>query len=257
MLEASERRDIVSSKSTSSDLPDQPGFEKTIAPLVDMTPKDLERVLYFESFVVTEPGLTPFEYRQLLTEEEYLDAQDEFGEEAFTAQTGAEAVEQMLVSLELEEERTSLLTKLKGTSSEAERKRLVKRLKLVEAFLGSGAKPESMFLDVVPVSPPGPRPLASPVGVPFAISALNDLYRRVVSRNDRLKRLIELRAPTIIVRNERRMLQEAVDALFDHDENVEVIAHDGIDIFTNDFNHIAGTEVDFPAVNAAAASPAA
>ncbi len=191
--------------------------------LLDMTLKDLEKVLYFESFVVTEPGLTPLKQQQLLTEEEYLDAQDEFGEDAFTAMIGAEAMKQMLGALDMEEERTNLRVELKETNSEAKRKKLVKRLKLVESFLSSGAKPEWMVLDVVPVIPPELRPLVPLDGGRFATSDLNDLYRRVINRNNRLKRLIELRAPEIIVRNEKRMLQEAVDALFDNGRRGRVI----------------------------------
>ncbi len=191
--------------------------------LLDMTLKQLEKVLYFESFVVTEPGLTPLKQQQLLTEEEYLDAQDEFGEDAFTAMIGAEAMKQMLGVLDMEEERTTLRVELKETNSEAKRKKLVKRLKLVEAFLSSGAKPEWMVLDVVPVIPPELRPLVPLDGGRFATSDLNDLYRRVINRNNRLKRLIELRAPEIIVRNEKRMLQEAVDALFDNGRRGRVI----------------------------------
>ena len=184
--------------------------------LIDMTLKDLERVLYFESFVVVEPGLTPLKYHQLLSEDEYLDAQDEFGEDAFTAMIGAEALKVMLSGLKLEEERDEMRIELRETNSEAKRKKLVKRLKLVEAFMESGARPEWMILDVVPVIPPELRPLVPLDGGRFATSDLNDLYRRVINRNNRLKRLIELRAPDIIVRNEKRMLQESVDALFDN-----------------------------------------
>ena len=191
--------------------------------LIDMTLKDLERVLYFESFVVTEPGLTELNMFQLLSEEEYLDAQDEYGEENFTAKIGAEALKGMLTALDLEEERTTIRTDLKETNSEAKRKKLVKRLKLVENFIASGARPEWMILDVVPVIPPELRPLVPLDGGRFATSDLNDLYRRVINRNNRLKRLIELRAPDIIVRNEKRMLQEAVDALFDNGRRGRII----------------------------------
>jgi DNA-directed RNA polymerase subunit beta' len=191
--------------------------------LIDMTLKDLERVLYFESFVVTEPGLTELNMFQLLSEEEYLDAQDEYGEENFTAKIGAEALKDMLTALDLEEERATIRTELKETNSEAKRKKLVKRLKLVENFIASGARPEWMILDVVPVIPPELRPLVPLDGGRFATSDLNDLYRRVINRNNRLKRLIELRAPDIIVRNEKRMLQEAVDALFDNGRRGRVI----------------------------------
>ncbi|HSR71324.1 MAG TPA: DNA-directed RNA polymerase subunit beta', partial [Kiloniellales bacterium] len=191
--------------------------------LLDMTLKDLERILYFENFVVTEPGLTSLKLRQLLTEDEYLDAQEEHGEDSFTAKIGAEALKDMLLELDLEEERATLRADLKETSSEAKRKKLVKRLKLVEAFLESGARPEWMILDVIPVIPPELRPLVPLDGGRFATSDLNDLYRRVINRNNRLKRLIELRAPDIIVRNEKRMLQESVDALFDNGRRGRVI----------------------------------
>ncbi|MDH3968647.1 MAG: DNA-directed RNA polymerase subunit beta' [Rhodospirillales bacterium] len=191
--------------------------------LLDLTLKDLERVLYFESFVVVEPGLTPLKQHQLLSEDEYLDAQDEYGEDAFTAMIGAEAMKSMLSALELEEERKLLRVDLKETNSEAKRKKYVKRLKLIEAFLESGARPEWMILDCVPIIPPELRPLVPLDGGRFATSDLNDLYRRVINRNNRLKRLIELRAPDIIVRNEKRMLQESVDALFDNGRRGRVI----------------------------------
>ncbi len=150
--------------------------------LVDMTLKDLERILYFESFVVTEPGLTSLKLHQLLGEEEYINAQDEFGDDNFTAMIGAEALKSMLLELDLDEERATLRTELKETNSEAKRKKLVKRLKLVEAFLDSGARPEWMILDVVPVIPPELRPLVPLDGGRFATSDLNDLYRRVINR---------------------------------------------------------------------------
>ena len=191
--------------------------------LVDMTLKDLERVLYFENFVVIEPGLTPLKVNQLLSEEEFMDAQEEYGDDAFTAKIGAEALKDMLSSLDLEEERDSLRIDLRETNSEAKRKKFVKRLKLIEAFMESGARPEWMILDVVPVIPPELRPLVPLDGGRFATSDLNDLYRRVINRNNRLKRLIELRAPDIIVRNEKRMLQESVDALFDNGRRGRVI----------------------------------
>ena len=184
--------------------------------LLDMTLKDLERVLYFEKYVVSEPGLTPLLERQLLDEEEYQDALDEYGEDAFQAGIGAEAIRGMLEAIDLEEELETLTVDLKETKSEAKRKKFVKRLKLVEAFMTSGARPEWMILEVVPVIPPELRPLVPLDGGRFATSDLNDLYRRVINRNNRLKRLIELRAPEIIVRNEKRMLQESVDALFDN-----------------------------------------
>ena len=184
--------------------------------LCDITLKDLERVLYFENYIVLEPGLTPLKKNELLSEEGYQRTVDELGEDSFTARIGAEAIREMLAGIDLEAERDKMKIELKETTSEAKRKKLVKRLKLVEAFIESGARPEWMILEVVPVIPPELRPLVPLDGGRFATSDLNDLYRRVINRNNRLKRLIELRAPDIIVRNEKRMLQEAVDALFDN-----------------------------------------
>src|ERR671917_2003018 len=191
--------------------------------LLDMQLKQLERVLYFESYIVTEPGLTPLEKFQLLTEDELLSAQDEYGEDAFTAGIGAEAVKQMLIDLDLEQEKEDLLKELAETKSELKPKKIIKRLKIVESFLESGNRPEWMILEVVPVIPPELRPLVPLDGGRFATSDLNDLYRRVINRNNRLKRLMELRAPDIIIRNEKRMLQEAVDALFDNGRRGRVI----------------------------------
>jgi DNA-directed RNA polymerase beta' subunit len=184
--------------------------------LLDMTLKDLERVLYFENYVVVEPGLTPLPLHGLLSEDAYQNAVDEYGNDSFSVGIGAEAIRKMLEALELDEELVTLRTDLKETNSEAKRKKFVKRLKLVEAFIASGARPEWMILEVIPVIPPELRPLVPLDGGRFATSDLNDLYRRVINRNNRLKRLIELRAPEIIVRNEKRMLQESVDALFDN-----------------------------------------
>ncbi|MEX2449385.1 MAG: DNA-directed RNA polymerase subunit beta', partial [Rhodospirillales bacterium] len=184
--------------------------------LLDMTLKDLERVLYFENYVVMEPGLTPLNIHELLSEDQYQNALDEYGEDSFTVGIGAEAIRVMLSAIELEEEREHLRVELKETNSEAKRKKFVKRLKLIESFISSGARPEWMILEVVPVIPPELRPLVPLDGGRFATSDLNDLYRRVINRNNRLKRLIELHAPEIIVRNEKRMLQESVDALFDN-----------------------------------------
>ncbi|MEC8163996.1 MAG: DNA-directed RNA polymerase subunit beta', partial [Pseudomonadota bacterium] len=191
--------------------------------LLDMTLKELERILYFENYVVIEPGLSPLGMRQLLSDDEFYDAQDEFGADAFTAKIGAEALQDMLMSIDLEAERDKIRVDLKETNSEAKRKKLVKRLKLVEAFIQSGTRPEWMILQVIPVIPPELRPLVPLDGGRFATSDLNDLYRRVINRNNRLKRLMELRAPDIIVRNEKRMLQEAVDALFDNGRRGRVI----------------------------------
>jgi DNA-directed RNA polymerase subunit beta' len=184
--------------------------------MVDLTLKELEKILYFESYVVLEPGLTDLKLHQLLTEDQYMAKQDEFGEEAFRAGIGAEAIKGVLQAIDTDADKVRLRAELKETTSEAKRKKLVKRLKLVEAFAESGAKPEWMILDVIPVIPPELRPLVPLDGGRFATSDLNDLYRRVINRNNRLKRLIELRAPDIIVRNEKRMLQESVDALFDN-----------------------------------------
>ena len=184
--------------------------------LLDMTLKGLERILYFENYVVTEPGLSALKMGQLLSEDEFYEAQDQFGEDAFTAGIGAEAIRIMLMNLDLEAEREKILVELEETRSVLKPKKLIKRLKLVESFLESGNRPEWMILTVVPVIPPELRPLVPLDGGRFATSDLNDLYRRVINRNNRLKRLIELRAPEIIVRNEKRMLQEAVDALFDN-----------------------------------------
>src|ERR687895_944175 len=184
--------------------------------LLDMTLKDLERILYFESYVVLEPGLTPLKERQLLSEDEYLRAQDEYGEDSFQAAIGAEAIRKILQELNLEQTAVAIREEIAVTTSELKPKKLMKRLKIIEAFLQSGNKPEWMILTVVPVIPPDLRPLVPLDGGRFATSDLNDLYRRVINRNNRLKRLMELRAPDIIVRNEKRMLQEAVDALFDN-----------------------------------------
>lgn len=184
--------------------------------LVDMMLKDLEAVLYFEKYVVIEPGLTPLKVNELLTEEQYQRAVEDYGEDSFRAGIGAEALKEILSSIDLEAEAESIRAELRSTASEARRKKLVKRLKLVEAFLESGSKPEWMILDVIPVIPPELRPLVPLDGGRFATSDLNDLYRRVINRNNRLKRLMELRAPEIIIRNEKRMLQESVDALFDN-----------------------------------------
>lgn len=191
--------------------------------LLDLMLKDLEKVLYFESYIVLEPGLTPLKKGQLLSEEEYYRNQEEFGPDAFEAGIGAEALRDMLKALDLEKEQAQLREDLFETKSELKRKKYVKRLKLIEAFINSGSRPEWMILEVVPVIPPEIRPLVPLDGGRFATSDLNDLYRRVINRNNRLKRLMELRAPDIIVRNEKRMLQESVDALFDNGRRGRVI----------------------------------
>ncbi len=187
-----------------------------IGMLLDLPLKDLERVLYFESYVVIEPGLTTLKKYQLLTEDQVLEGQDQFGEDAFTVGIGAEALEHMLINLDLAGERVALLKELAETKSELKPKKIIKRLNIIESFIHSGNRPEWMILHTVPVIPPELRPLVPLDGGRFATSDLNDLYRRVINRNNRLKRLIELRAPDIIVRNEKRMLQESVDALFDN-----------------------------------------
>ncbi len=191
--------------------------------VLDMTLKDLERVLYFEYFIVTEPGLTPLKMKQLLTEDEYIRAQEDYGEDSFTAGIGAEAIKILLENVDLELEQEDLRRELAETKSELKPKKIVKRLKVIEGFLESENRPEWMILDMLPVIPPELRPLVPLDGGRFATSDLNDLYRRVINRNNRLKRLIELRAPDIIVRNEKRMLQEAVDALFDNGRRGRVI----------------------------------
>ncbi|MGB7406005.1 MAG: DNA-directed RNA polymerase subunit beta', partial [Pacificimonas sp.] len=187
-----------------------------IGMLLDIQLKQLEKVLYFESFIVVEPGLTPLEKFQLLTEDELLDAQDEYGEDGFTAGIGAEAIRELLETMDLQAEHDALAEELAITKSELKPKKIIKRMKVIESFQQSGNRPEWMILSVVPVIPPDLRPLVPLDGGRFATSDLNDLYRRVINRNNRLKRLIELRAPDIIVRNEKRMLQESVDALFDN-----------------------------------------
>ncbi len=194
-----------------------------IALMLDMPLKDIERVLYFEHYIVTEPGLTPLKQHQLLSEDEQMRFQDEFGDDSFTAEIGAEAIFNLLKGIELEKEADKLREELAGSPSEMKQKKASKRLKIIEAFLESGNKPEWMILTVVPVIPPELRPLVPLDGGRFATSDLNDLYRRVINRNNRLKRLIELRAPDIIIRNEKRMLQEAVDALFDNGRRGRVI----------------------------------
>ena len=182
---------------------------------MDIPLRDIERVLYFEMYVVTEPGMTDLEKSQMLTEEEYLDRLEEWGDE-FTAKMGAEAIKDLLASMDLPAEIEEMREELQSTNSETKRKKITKRLKLVEAFVQSGNNPEWMILTVLPVLPPDLRPLVPLDGGRFATSDLNDLYRRVINRNNRLKRLLELAAPDIIVRNEKRMLQESVDALLDN-----------------------------------------
>jgi DNA-directed RNA polymerase subunit beta' len=186
-----------------------------IGTLLDMTLKELERVLYFESYVVTDSGETPLGHKELLTERRYREAREQYAD-AFKADMGAEAIRNLLAGLDLDKLAEELRAEMKATASEARRKKVAKRLKVINAFRDSGNRPEWMILTILPVIPPDLRPLVPLDGGRFATSDLNDLYRRVINRNNRLKRLIELNAPDIIVRNEKRMLQEAVDALFDN-----------------------------------------
>ncbi len=194
-----------------------------IATLLDMTIKNLEKVLYFEQFIVVEPGLTDLKKGEIISEEQYIDYQDEYGEDSFSASIGAEAIEQMLLSIDLETDYNQLKIDLTETKSELKKTKITKRLKLIESFILSKNKPEWMIMRVLPVIPPELRPLVPLDGGRFATSDLNDLYRRVINRNNRLKRLIDLRAPDIIIRNEKRMLQESVDALFDNGRRGRVI----------------------------------
>ena len=195
-----------------------------IGTLLDMMLKNLEAVLYFEKYIVIEPGLTALKLHDLLNEDQYQEALEEYGEDAFRVGIGAEAIKEMLSQIDLAGEAASLRAELIETTSEMKRKKIVKRLKLVESFLESGSRPEWMVLDVLPVIPPELRPLVPLDGGRFATSDLNDLYRRVINRNNRLKRLLELRAPEIIIRNEKRMLQESVDALFDNGRRGRAVA---------------------------------
>jgi DNA-directed RNA polymerase subunit beta' len=183
--------------------------------MLDMTLRDIERILYYESFVVTEPGMTTLEVGQLLNDEQYYEAIEEFGDE-FEAKMGAEAIQGLLSHIILDEEIQTLREEIPATNSETKIKKLSKRLKLLEAFYNSGNNPQWMIMTVLPVLPPDLRPLVPLDGGRFATSDLNDLYRRDINRNNRLKLLLELSPPDIIVRNEKRMLQESVDALLDN-----------------------------------------
>ena len=194
-----------------------------IAVLLDLMLKDVERILYFESYVVIDPGLSALQKGDILSEDAFQKAQDEYGEDSFVAQIGAEAIRNLLQDLDLPELKKELTQELLDTNSEVKRKKIVKRLKLVEDFLSSGNKPEWMVMTVLPIIPPDIRPLVMLDGGRFATSDLNELYRRVINRNNRLRRLIELKAPDIIVRNEKRMLQESVDALYDNGRRGRVV----------------------------------
>jgi DNA-directed RNA polymerase subunit beta' len=190
--------------------------------VLDLALRDIERVLYFEAYMVTDPGMTPLTRGQLLTEDDYHAKIDEFGDE-FQAIMGAEGVKELLRSLDINQEIETLREDLVNTTSEIKIKKSAKRLKVLEAFQKSGIKPEWMILDVLPVLPPDLRPLVPLDGGRFATSDLNDLYRRVINRNNRLRRLLDLRAPEIILRNEKRMLQEAVDSLLDNGRRGKVM----------------------------------
>jgi len=194
---------------------------------IDMKLKEVEKILYFESFIVIEPGLTTLKRNQLLSEEELTNNQNKFGEDAFTAGVGAEAILEILKSLNLKDEREKLSEQVKQLKSKVAEERAIKRLKLIDNFIGSGGKPEWMILTTISVIPPELRPLVPLDGGRFATSDLNDLYRRVINRNNRLKRLIDLKSPDIIIRNEKRMLQESVDALFDNGRRGRVITGTG------------------------------
>lgn len=194
-----------------------------ISTLLDIAMKDLEKILYFENYVVVDPGMSPLQKGELLTEDAYIKAQDEYGEDSFVALIGAEVVQRLLAELDLDELKKQLQTELIEANSETKKKKLAKRLNLVEDFIESGNKPEWMIVNVLPVIPPEIRPLVMLDGGRFATSDLNELYRRVINRNNRLRRLLDLKAPDIIVRNEKRMLQESVDALFDNGRRGKVI----------------------------------
>ena len=198
-----------------------------IALSLDLKLKDLEKVLYYENFIVIEPGLTKLEKNQIITEDEFLKAQDEYGEDQFSAGIGAAAIRECLTNIDVEAERDKLREDIKSINSKVILEKTIKRLKLLESFASSGNKPEWMVLTTLPVIPPELRPLVPLDGGRFATSDLNDLYRRVINRNNRLGRLMDLRAPDIIVRNEKRMLQESVDALFDNGRRGRVITGTG------------------------------
>ncbi len=195
-----------------------------IGNLLDITLKDLEKVLYFEGFVISDPKNTPLQFCEVMSEDKYIKMQQEYGSDAFSGGMGAEAIRECLRALDLEDLAVTLRTEMVESTSEAKRKKTAKRLKVVEAFRHSGNKPEWMILECIPVLPPELRPLVPLDGGRFATSDLNDLYRRVINRNNRLKRLCELQAPEVIIRNEKRMLQEAVDALFDNGRRGRAIA---------------------------------
>ncbi|MBQ6926661.1 MAG: DNA-directed RNA polymerase subunit beta', partial [Kiritimatiellae bacterium] len=194
--------------------------------LLDKTTNELERVLYYQDWLVIEPGETPLKEGQILTDQEYLDAQEKYNDE-FKADMGAEAVRKLLHKLDLDELMAKLEEEMENTRSKQNRKKISKRMKVVEGFRASGAKPEWMVLDVLPVIPPELRPLVPLEGGRFATSDLNDLYRRVINRNNRLRNLLALKTPDVIIRNEKRMLQEAVDAVFDNGRHGRAVTGPG------------------------------
>ena len=193
-----------------------------IGTLLELTIKEVERVLYFEMYIVYEPGNSPYEFCEIISEEKYIEARDKYGE-GFARGIGAEAIRECLKRIAIEELGKTLRIEMRDAASDAKKKKIARRLKVVDAFRVSGVKPEWMILDIIPVLPPELRPLVPLDGGRFATSDLNDLYRRVINRNNRLKRLMELNAPEIIIRNEKRMLQEAVDALFDNSKRGRVV----------------------------------
>ncbi|MBR0086386.1 MAG: DNA-directed RNA polymerase subunit beta', partial [Lachnospiraceae bacterium] len=192
------------------------GIPSRIGQALDMSPRDLDKVLYFASYIVLDPGTTNLAYKQILTEAEYRAKVEEFGAGSFKADMGAEAVKKLLQDIDLEKLSGELRAELENEKSGQKRSKLIKRLEVIDTLYRSGNKPEWMILDVVPVIPPDLRPMVQLDGGRFATSDLNDLYRRIINRNNRLEKLLELGAPEIIVRNEKRMLQEAVDALIDN-----------------------------------------
>jgi DNA-directed RNA polymerase subunit beta' len=199
------------------------GLPSRIGHLLDISLRDLERILYFESYVAIDPGETELKEQELLSEERYREMRDKYGEDAFVAKMGAEAIKELLSRIDVDELAEELRIVMRTETSQIRRLKAAKRLKVVDAFRRSGHRPEWMILDVIPVIPPELRPLVPLDGGRFATSDLNDLYRRVINRNNRLKKLLELRAPEVIVRNEKRMLQEAVDALFDNGRRGRVL----------------------------------
>ena len=222
------------------------GIPSRMGLLLDMSPRSLEKVLYFAAFVVTDTGETGLEYKQLLTDKEYREAQSRFGEDAFSAGMGAEAVKMLLRQIDLDQTSKELKAELTNSTGQ-KRVRAIKRLEVIESFRKSGNKPEWIIMDVVPVIPPELRPMVQLDGGRFATSDLNDLYRRVINRNNRLNRLLQLRAPDIIVRNEKRMLQEAVDALIDNGRRGRPVTGPGNRPLEISFGYAAGQAGPFQA----------